>query len=179
MAMGEWLNWPTLRSILLGFVISLSSTAVVLNLLKDRSELKTSVGQKVTGVLLMQDLAIVPMLIVLSLLAGENTQSSTVALQVIGGVLILGLTIWMIRRGRITLPFSRRIRQDHELQVFASLVSCLGFGLITGLLELSTALGTFIGGIFINQARETDCVQHSLEPFRIVFVALFFFLYVY
>lgn len=77
MAMGYWLKWPIGRSILLGFVISLSSTAVVLKLLQETAELKTSVGQKVTGILLMQDLAIVPMLFVLGLLAGNETHSST------------------------------------------------------------------------------------------------------
>ena len=172
--MGEWLDWPISRSILLGFVVSLSSTAVVLKLLQETEEIKTSVGKKVTGVLLTQDLAIVPMLIVLGLLAGETTNAGTLWLQVIGGILILGLTAWMMHRGRISLPFSERLRKDHEMQVFAALVCCLGFSLVTGLLELSTALGAFIGGIVVNQAKETDWVQHSLEPFRVVFVALFF-----
>ncbi len=174
MAMGEWLGWPVSRSVLLGFVVSLSSTAVVLKLLQETDEIKTSVGKKVTGVLLMQDLAIVPMLIVLGLLAGNTAQSGAILLQLVGGGFILGLTIWMIRRGGISMPFSEKIRKDHEIQVFAALVSCLGFGLLTGLMELSTALGAFMGGMIVNQAKETDWVQHSLEPFRIVFVALFF-----
>ena len=174
LAIGEWLDWPISRSILLGFVVSLSSTAVVLKLLQDSAELNTSVGKKVTGVLLMQDLAVVPMLIVLGMMAGSATDKVTVSLQVGGGILVLGFTAWMIRRGSITLPFSKRIRDDHETQVFASLACCLGFSLLTGLMQLSTALGAFIGGLVINMARETDWVQHSLEPFRIVFVALFF-----
>ena len=174
LAIGEWLNWPISRSILLGFVVSLSSTAVVLKLLQETEEIKSSVGKKVTGVLLTQDLAIVPMLIVLGLLAGDAAEAGTLWLQITGGILILGLTAWMIRRGRISLPFSERLRKDHEMQVFAALVCCLGFSLVTGLLELSTALGAFIGGIVVNQAKETDWVQHSLEPFRVVFVAIFF-----
>lgn len=174
LAIGEWLDWPTSRSILLGFVVSLSSTAVVLKLLQDSDELNTSVGKKVTGVLLMQDLAVVPMLIVLGMMAGSAADTATLSLQVGGGILVLGFTAWMMRRGSITLPFSKRIRDDHEIQVFASLACCLGFSLLTGLMQLSTALGAFIGGLVINMARETDWVQHSLEPFRIVFVALFF-----
>lgn len=173
-AMGYWLDWPIERSILLGFVISLSSTAVVLKLLQDNSELKTSVGKKVTAVLLTQDLAIVPMLIVLGILAGTDTNSNTLVLQILGGSSIIILTVWMIRRGSITLPFSEIIRKDHEIQVFAALICCLGVGLLTGLMQLSTALGAFIGGMIVNQAKETDWVQRSLEPFRIVFIALFF-----
>ena len=174
LAIGDWLDWPISRSILLGFVVSLSSTAVVLNLMRESVELDTSVGKKVTGILLMQDLAVVPMLIVLGMMAGSAADTATVSLQVVGGILVLGFTAWMVRRGSITLPFSKRIREDHETQVFASLACCLGFSLLTGLMQLSTALGAFIGGLVVNQARETDWVQHSLEPFRIVFVALFF-----
>ena len=70
MLIGIAFDWPMPRSVLLGFVISLSSTEVVLRVLQDRQELDTEVGQDVTGVLLVQDVALVPMLTIINLLGG-------------------------------------------------------------------------------------------------------------
>ena len=81
MLLGLWLDWPIGRSVLLGFVISVSSTAVVLRLLQDRKELESEVGQDVLGVLLAQDLAIVPMLMIIALLAGERPHVGQILLQ--------------------------------------------------------------------------------------------------
>lgn len=82
---GAWLDWSLERVVLLGFVISLSSTAVVLKLLKDRGELHTRAGNNVLLILLAQDFAVVPMLIAISLLGGEWLDSATVIRQVLGG----------------------------------------------------------------------------------------------
>ena len=171
---GWYFEWSFARIILLGFVISLSSTAVVLKLLKDRAELDTPVGNDVLLILLAQDLAVVPMLILLGLLGGSRPDTDTLVLQVVGAVLIVGLGGWLASRHSIRLPFSSRLRQDHELQVFAALLACFGLAFVTGMLQLSTALGAFIGGMLVATARETDWVQHSLEPFRTLFVAFFF-----
>jgi CPA2 family monovalent cation:H+ antiporter-2 len=160
--------------VLLGFVVSLSSTAVVLKLLKDRGELDTPCGRDVLMVLLAQDLAVVPMLIVLSLLGGKLPAIETLLLQALGAVLIVGLGGWLATRERIAIPLLRWVRGDREFQVFAALLICFGLAFITGLLQLSTALGAFVGGMLVASARETEWVHHSLEPFRTLFVALFF-----
>jgi CPA2 family monovalent cation:H+ antiporter-2 len=172
--LGEWLNWPVNRSILMGFVISLSSTAVVLKILQEWNELDTDVGQDVLGVLLVQDLAIIPMLIVIALLGGDEPDMLTITMQVGGGILMLFFMGWLFVKDVIHLPLSRWLKNDHEMQVFTALMICFGFALITGLLGLSTALGAFAAGMLISSARETQWVHHSLEPFRVVFVALFF-----
>ena len=170
-----WLfHWSLPRIILLGFVISLSSTAVVLKLLKDRGELDTPVGGDVLLILLAQDMAVVPMLIVLGLLGGETPDTGTLILQSIGAVLIIGFVGWLMSRRNIRLPFADRLRNDHELQVFTALLICFGLAFITGMLELSTALGAFVGGMLVSASRETDWVQQSLEPFRTLFIAFFF-----
>jgi CPA2 family monovalent cation:H+ antiporter-2 len=173
-AIGAWLHWSLGRIVLLGFVVSLSSTAVVLKLLKDRQELHTPLGQDVLLILLAQDMAVVPMLIVLSLLGGETPSVATLALQTVGAVFVVGLAGWLATRESICLPFSERLRGDHEMQVFAALLSCFGLAFISGLLQLSTALGAFVGGMLVGTGRETDWVQQSLAPFRTLFVALFF-----
>jgi len=173
-SIGSLFDWSLARIVLLGFVISLSSTAVVLKLLKDRNELDTPVGQDVLLILLAQDMAVVPMLIVLSLLGGQAPDAVSLAQQAVGAVFIVGLGGWLASRESIRLPFAQRFRQDRELQVFAALLTCFGLSFVTATLDLSAALGAFVGGMLVASARETDWVEHSLEPFRTLFVALFF-----
>jgi CPA2 family monovalent cation:H+ antiporter-2 len=165
-------DWP--RIVLIGFVISLSSTAVVLKLLEDWRELGTQTGQNVLVILLAQDLALVPMLIVVTVMGGQGNDATTLAAQLVGAVLLVGLTTWVIRRERIHLPFAKYLRADHELQVFAALLLCFGLALASDVLRLSAMLGAFVAGIVVSSARETDWVHRSLEPFRVVFVAVFF-----
>lgn len=171
---GIWLEWSLARIILIGFVISLSSTAVVLKLLHDWNELQSDTGQNVLGILLVQDLIIIPMLIIIGLLGGDKIQVGTLLLQLSGAIVILFIIIMILMKEQIHLPLPRFIRQDHEMQIFTALAICFGLSLITGLLELSTALGAFTAGMIISAAKETRWVHHRLEPFRVVFVAIFF-----
>ncbi len=166
-------GWPLPRVVLLGFVISLSSTAVVLTLLRERGELESEIGQDVVGVLLVQDLALVPMLVVLGLLAGGGFDPALLAAQLAGTAVLVGLVAWTARRGPPPLPFADRVAGDHELQVFVALLVCLGLALLTGLLGLSAASGAFVAGILVGASPHTDWFHHSLEPFRVVLVALF------
>lgn len=169
-----WLDWPLSRSILLGFVISLSSTAVVLKILQDNNELETDTGQNVLGVLLFQDMAIIPMLIVIGLMSGSEPDGQQVVLQVIGGILMIALIAYLMHKETIHLPLAKWLKGDHEMQIFAALAVCFGLSLITGLFGLSTALGAFVAGMLVGAARETQWVHTSLEPFRVIFIALFF-----
>ena len=171
---GLWLDWPLQRVILLGFVISLSSTAVVLNYLRDTGQMKTKIGQDILGILLAQDVALIPMLIVVNVMGGEQLEPRTLALQAVGTVLVVALLVWMTVGRHVRLPMGARLRSDPELQVFFAFSVCLGLALLTGLFQLSTALGAFIGGMLVGFARETNWVHHRLEPFRVMFVAVFF-----
>lgn len=171
---GSWLDWPLSRSVLLGFVISLSSTAVVLKILQEANELETETGQNVLGVLLFQDMAIIPMLLIISQMSDEIQSDRYMVLQLIGSILMIALVTYLMRKETIHLPLSKWLKGDHEMQVFTALVLCFGLSLLTGLFGLSTALGAFVAGMLVGSARETTWVHRSLEPFRVIFVALFF-----
>lgn len=80
--LGMLMDWPLERIILFGFVISLSSTAVVLKLLEDWKEIDTKVGQNVLAILLAQDLAVIPMLIILGMLGDSSSEPGNVILQI-------------------------------------------------------------------------------------------------
>lgn len=171
---GLWLDWPLERVVLLGFVTSLSSTAVIIKMLRDSGELNRREGQDVLGILLVQDLLIIPMLIIIGLMGGGSPGWSELSLQLIGTVSIVVVLSWVLKSDSLTLPFGHLIRADREIQVFAALLICLGLALLTGMAHLSTALGAFVAGIIVTALRETQWVHHSLEPFRVVFVAMFF-----
>ena len=171
---GWWLHWPVSRIVLTGFVLSLSSTAVVLNYLRDSGQLKAKIGRDALGILLAQDLALIPMLILVGVLGGNTPDAGSLALQIIGAILSIALLAWMTWGKHVHLPMGEKLRADHELQVFFAFGLCLGLALITGLFHLSTALGAFMAGMLVGVARETNWVHHRLEPFRVVFVAVFF-----
>jgi K+:H+ antiporter len=172
--LGSWLDWTLSRIILLGFVISLSSTAVVLKLLQDWKELDTDTGQNALGILLVQDLAIVPMLIIVGQMSGESLSIGTLTLQIVGGICLVALATFLALKDQLRIPALSWLGKDHETQVFTAAVLCFGFALITGLMQLSTALGAFIAGMFVATAKETHWVHQALEPFRVIFIALFF-----
>ena len=141
---GYYLSWSWQRSILIGFAVSLSSTAVAINILEEKKLLKSNVGKDVITVLVSQDLAIVPMLIVLGAIAEKNDSIHVNTwLQAAGGlVLIISivLTKLAVKRGIKVLQF---IKGDSELQFFVPILICLTFSFITGYFEISTASFSF------------------------------------
>ena len=171
---GSILNWQFNHIIVLGFVISLSSSAIVISFLQDKGLLASNLGQNVIGILLVQDVLVVPMLILLNYLACTILSTLDITKQIVGGLLILIITIWILKKKEIHLPFGKQIRKDYEIQVFIAFAFCFGFSLLTAFFGLSSALGAFVAGIIVSKAEETTWVRNSLHPFRIVFVALFF-----
>jgi monovalent cation:H+ antiporter-2, CPA2 family len=174
LGIGAWLDWPPGRSVLMGFVISLSSTAVVLNYLRDTQRTHSKLGRDALGVLIAQDVLVIPMLLAIGLISGSGTDGDVLVLQGIGTLLALALVAWMSFGRVVRLPLSKHLRRDRELQVFLAFGLCLGFALVFGLFQLSSALGAFLAGMLVGVARETNWVHHRLEPFRVMFVALFF-----
>ncbi len=171
---GQYFSWELNQIIMLGFVISISSTAVIVKLLQERDELHTSVGQNVLGVLLAQDVLIVPIIIILGYLGGHKPGKIEVLKQIVGGLLIVGIIVYILKKKEIKLPFQELIKKDHEMQVFIAFTLCFGFSLLTAFLGLSAALGAFIGGIILSSAKSTNWVHDSLVAFKVMFVALFF-----
>ena len=172
--LGIWFDWSLARIVLIGFVISLSSTAIVIKLLQDNGMLSSSLGQSALGILLAQDLAIIPMLIIIGLLGAGNIDNVQLVKQGVGTLLAVALFAFVITRKQVHLPLSKWLKGDHELQLFAALGICFGLAMLTAWFELSTALGAFIAGMLVGAAKETLWVHRTLDSFRVLFVALFF-----
>lgn len=171
---GLWLGWKGASSVLLGFVLSLSSTAVVLNYLRDTGRTRTQLGRDTLAVLLAQDFALIPMLLAVGWMAGRDVSPGELLRQGIGAALALGILVWLTVGRSVRLPLGKFLRNDRELQVFLAFGLCLGFALVFGLFHLSSAVGAFLAGMLVGESRETKWVHQRLEPFRVMFVALFF-----
>jgi len=172
--LGSILDWKFIRVLLIGFVISISSTAVVIKLLNEWNQSNTHVGRNVIGVLLVQDIALIPMIITMDLMQGKSMPIKDLALQLVGGFLLLLLIIYLVRKREIHMPFMNYFQEHSELQIFGALAICFGMVMFTEFFRLSPFLGAFLAGIYIRSARETEWIHITLEPFYIFFVAIFF-----
>ncbi len=171
--LGIFLGWGIIMVILLGFVISLSSTTVLIKILESKNLLNKKLGKDVVNILIVQDLALVPMLLIISFL--NNALSLDIfVMQVIGTVIVIAFLIVIFMKKKITLPFKNRIRQDHEFQLLAAFVICFGFATFTAYFQLSAALGAFLGGLLLAVSHDTKWIHQSLNSFKVLFVALFF-----
>ena len=172
---GSQMQWSQTRIILFSFIISLSSSAIILEYLHKNKQINSRLGTITTGILIVQDFLLVPMIMVLNFLGKGESDSG----QLIIGVIVMVVCILFLRkvalRKTIHLPFVSSLKTDHELQVFVGLSLCFGFAWITHLLHLSAALGALFAGMFISQADSTRWLNKTLVPFRIFFISLFFF----
>lgn len=174
LGIGYFFNWHFSRSIILGFVIALSSSAVIIKIIQDKNLITTRIGKNVLSILLMQDIIIVPLLIATSFLGGHEESIENIILMLIGGALIMAILIYIYIKRSIKLPFADRIENDHELQVFAAILLCFGGALLASIFGLSAALGAFVGGMVMHASKATGWIYSTLHSFRVLFVALFF-----
>jgi CPA2 family monovalent cation:H+ antiporter-2 len=173
-ALAQWLDWPMARVVLMGFVITLSSTPIALRVLADKGLLNTRLGASTVGILVVQDLLAIPMLIILGLFEGESPSVPKAVLQVSSACLIVSVIVAAARNPGFSLPFAGRLERSRELQVLGALAICFGTALLTGLAELSVVLGGFVAGLLIRLSGSLEWVSDALEPFNFAFVAAFF-----
>lgn len=171
---GKFWGWRIERSVLLGFVISLSSTAMVVNYLKDLKMEKTTTGEDCVSILISQDILIVPMMIVITAMGSTGISFQSVVLQIIGTVILTCIIHLSIKHKERIVRHLKVLEADSEIQTLFCLSFAFGLAMVSGYLELSTALGAFIAGGIISQLKIDNWFYSSLESFRIVFVALFF-----
>ncbi|MBN2492719.1 MAG: cation:proton antiporter [Planctomycetes bacterium] len=163
------------RSLFLGFLVALSSTAVVLKLLEDRGESNAPHGRIALGILIFQDLAIVPMMLLLPLLAQHGDASwSDAFFALLRSVLLVAL---LVSAAVFLLPWvlERVVRtRSPEIFTLAVLVVVLGTALLTSEFGLSLALGAFLAGLVVSESRYASQVLADVTPFRDSLGGLFF-----
>jgi CPA2 family monovalent cation:H+ antiporter-2 len=163
------------KAVFFGFLVALSSTAVVLKLYAERQELDAPQGKLVLGVLLFQDFLIVPMIVLTPVLAGRvEASAGAIGLRLGGGVLAVG-TVFLVARYLMPKLLYRLVRtRIRELFVLGALAVCLGAAWLTESLGFSLALGAFLAGIVVAESEYSYQVVAEVAPFRDVFTSVFF-----
>lgn len=173
-ALAGLLDISTGTAILLGFVIALSSTAVAVKMLEEIGALRTRVGRITIAVLIAQDLAFLPMLLVVDNLGTGGFGWSGGAQIALSILLLFGLVRVLLKRGKRHLPFFRIITAHADLSPLAGLVYCFGAGAIMGLLGLSPAYGAFLAGLAIGNSADREPMLAVVRPIQSVMLMVFF-----
>jgi CPA2 family monovalent cation:H+ antiporter-2 len=163
------------EGIVVGGVIAMSSTAIISKMLAERMQLHSPHGRQIMGVLLFQDLAVIPLLVLIPALAltgGEIAGAIGIALAKAGAVLAIVLVLGQ-REMRTLFNLVAR-QKSSELFVLFVLLVTLGLAWITELAGLSLALGAFLAGMLISETEYRYQVEDYIKPFRDVLLGLFF-----
>lgn len=175
LVVGLLLRWPLVEALFFGFLIALSSTMIVLKILMERGELDTAHGRVMIGILLVQDLAVVPMMVILPALGQpEAGLLSALGIAALKTVLFLGA---MVVLGFWVLPWiMRRVAGVRSRELFLLTVFSLGIGvaLVTYYFGLSAALGAFVAGLLISESEYAHQALADVIPLRDIFATLFF-----
>lgn len=163
------------QAIFFGFLVALSSTAIVLKSYVERREVDAPHGRAAVGILLFQDISIVLMLLIVPLLGGEDIVSFTSIVLSLGQSL-LALVIIVLAAWFLLPKFLKRVIRLRSTEVFLLTVVllCLGMSWVTSSFGLSLALGAFIAGVVLADSDYSHQVTTEVLPFRDVFNSLFF-----
>ena len=157
--------------------LTMSSTAIVSRILSEKTELGQPHGQMGMGVLLMQDIAVVPLMILLPALAsGANGEDLTIALGLAAFKMALTLSLLFFVGSRVMTPWFRMVakRKSSELFMINVLLVTLGVAYITELEGLSLALGAFVAGMLLSETEYRFQVEDDIRPFRDILLGFFF-----
>ncbi len=167
-------GWGLAAAVTVGFILALSSTAVVLELLEERSESSTLLGQLLVGVLVLQDLAVVPMMLLIGAMAGPGTSAIGITLT-LGKA--LGMVVFVLALGRWLIPrllhqAARTRRRELFLLAVLAIAGVVAVG--TASAGLSLALGAFLAGIALAESDYVQQILGDLGPLRAAVSCLFF-----
>ncbi len=163
------------EAVFIGFLVALSSTAIVLKLIQERAEVDSPHGRTTLGILIFQDIIIVPMLLVTPLLAGAtgNLGESVLILIVKGiGIILLVMVSakWIVPQALYQIARTR----NQEIFLLSVIAICFGIAWLTSRAGLSLALGAFLAGLIISESEYSHQALGNILPFRDVFTSFFF-----
>ncbi len=161
-------------SLVLAFSIALSSTAVAIKMLESIGELRTETGQVAVGVLIAQDLLIVPLILIIRGMGGEGLGWGVVVKVLLAVSILLVIVFLLSRKEKIDLPFSKLYSGHEDLQPLAAMLFCFGMASLSGLMELSAAYGAFLGGLIVGNSSERQTMIHATKPIQSILMMVFF-----
>jgi CPA2 family monovalent cation:H+ antiporter-2 len=167
------LQWS--ESVFVGFLTALSSTAVVLKLLQERSELTTYYGRTIVGILIFQDIILIPMMLFTPMLGGNTSGIGNELLMLL--LKTVGILIFIWVGNRWLMPWLLHViamTRSQELFLMSLLLICLAVAMLTHELGMSLAFGAFLAGLMISESEYSHHAFGNLIPFKDVFTSFFF-----
>lgn len=163
------------ESVFVGFLFSLSSTAIVLKTLQDRKEISAPHGRNALAILIFQDIIVVPMMLVTPLIAGESSDIGMSILSlVLKSAVVIVITIISARYVVPRLMHAVAKTNSKELFLLVTFTLCFAVAFLTSEIGLSLALGAFIAGLIISESEYSHQATSIILPFRELFTSFFF-----
>ncbi len=162
------------KSLFLGFLISLSSTAILFKLLAERGEIDTPHGRSMIGILIFQDICVVPLMLFTPILSGEKLNLIDIAIKMGKAVFIIVIVILSARWIVPVILHNIVKTKSRELFITTIILLCLGIALLTSKFGLSLALGAFLAGIVISESEYAHQATSDILPFKDSFIGMFF-----
>lgn len=174
--LGNFLGWGIERIVVFAFATALSSTAVAIKILEETDDLKTPVGRTTVSILIAQDLAVIPMLLIINAFGGLGADTgTTILLRLFFSIGLLALVTWFFStRGGILLPLSGWVVSRPDIIPLAALAFCFTGATLSGTLGLSTAYGAFLAGLIIGNSNVRVALHRAAEPIQSILLMMFF-----
>ncbi len=178
-------DWSWQSSLAIGLAFSMSSTAIVLQTMKEKNQLHTTGGQSAFSTLLFQDIAVIPILALLPLLATRTNHLSGSSHQLLpentpawlhAGVVIAAILLVVLAGRYLIVPLLRVIAKTHLRELFtaSALLLVVSIALLMEMVGLSPALGTFLAGVVLANSEFRHELESDLDPFKGLLLGLFF-----
>ncbi len=162
------------RSIFIGFLVALSSTAIVLKMLAESGDTDSPHGRIMVGILIFQDLCVVPLMLLIPVLSGEGVEIMDIGFK-IGKAGLIILAVLLSSRWIIPIFLQQVVRtRSRELFTITIILLCLGIAIVTSKFGLSLALGAFLAGLIISESEYSHQAMSDILPFKDSFIGLFF-----
>jgi len=163
------------QAVFLGFILAHSSSALVLKMLKDRGDEESPQGRISIGVILFQDIMVVPMMLIVPFLAGESGPTAGIIIWKLAKSILIIVAILVAARYIIPFVLERLANMRmRDVFVITSIVITLGIAWLTHALGLSLAIGAFLAGLAISDTDFTHQIISDINPFRDIFLSIFF-----
>lgn len=163
------------ESVFLGFLFSLSSTAIVLKTLQDRQEISAPHARNALAILIFQDIIVVPMMLVTPMIAGESTDvTKDILMLLVKSAIVVVLTYISARYIVPKLMHAVAKTNSKELFLLVTITLCFAIAFLTAEIGLSLALGAFIAGLIISESEYSHQATSIILPFRELFTSFFF-----
>ncbi len=164
-------------AVLIGFSLALSSTAVVIEVLSRGGRISSTTGRTSFAILLLQDLAVVPLLFLVNILGPESEGNLLVGLAQAFGQAVLVIGLIALVGTALLRPLFRSVAAagSTELFVAAALFVAVGSGLVTAAAGLSMALGAFVAGLLLAETEYHRAIEATIDPFKGLLLGVFFF----